>query len=370
MKKYKHYIFTLVVVLFCFLPRESWGGVNVSVEAMIDSIQIPIGEQTGLHVSATIKKGQKIQFAQYKPLQQIVPGIEVVEAPKVDTTEESDDYIKVTQHLLLTSFDDTLYAIPPMKVKVDGKDYLTKTLALKVLDVEVDTVHTNQYYGPKDVQDNPFLWEEWEWILLMSCLATLLYLLCWLAYLRLKSNKPINLKVRIIKKIPPHQRALNAIEELKKENKSTHPWTPDGEDVDSKMYYTQLTDTLRKYIEERFGFNAMEMTSSEIIARLKQENDQEKIQELTMLFETADLVKFAKLKVGMSEKDRNLVSAVDFINVTKQDNLPTEERIMPTVTEQERQTMRMRLSLKWAMVILTLSASALVAYVGWMLWEM
>ncbi len=33
----------------------------------------------------------------------------------------------------------------------------------------------------------------------------------------------------------------------------------------SKEYYTELTDTLRTYIQDRFGFNAMEMTSSEII---------------------------------------------------------------------------------------------------------
>lgn len=42
---------------------------------------------------------------------------------------------------------------------------------------------------------------------------------------------------------------------------------------DQKAYYTLLTDVLRKYIKERFGFNAMEMTSSEIITRLQNEND-------------------------------------------------------------------------------------------------
>ena len=32
-----------------------------------------------------------------------------------------------------------------------------------------------------------------------------------------------------------------------------------------KEYYTRLTTTLREYIEQRFGFRAMEMTSGEII---------------------------------------------------------------------------------------------------------
>lgn len=338
---------------------------QVTVESIIDSVQMFVGQQTGLHVSATVKGGQRVAFPKLKVQQYLAPGIEIVEKPYCDTTEMDDGMLKITQHLTLTAWEDSLYYIPQMKVKVDGREYLSKNLALKVLTVNVDTVHTNKFFGPKDVQDNPFLWSEWEVLLLWSSLAALLYVLCWLVYLRLKSNKPIVLKVRIVKRIPPHQRALNEIESIKKDGINII----DGQ-FDQKAYYTQLTDALRKYMKERFHFNAMEMTSSEIIARLKEEDDQEKLNELRMLFETADLVKFAKYQVAMSENDRNLVNAVDFINTTKQDNLPTEERIEPTVTEQQRQTMRMRLSLKWAMALLITLASAIVAYTCWMLWEL
>ena len=179
------------------------------------------------------------------------------------------------------------------------------------------------------------------------------------------------MRVRIVKHIPPHQRALSEIETLRSEwRNSGEAWSRADDAVQAKEYYTRLTDTLRKYMQERFGFNAMEMTSNEIIERLRQEEDQSKIQELTMLFETADLVKFAKYAVGMNENDRNLVSAVDFINNTKQENVPTEERIEPTVTEQQRQTMKLRLSLKWIMALLTVVTTALVAYVVYQLWEM
>ena len=118
---------------------------------------------------------------------------------------------------------------------------------------------------------------------------------------------------------------------------------------------------------ERFGFNAMEMTSAEIISRLRQEEDQTKINELTMLFETADLVKFAKYSVGVNENDHNLISAIDFINTTKQENAPTEERIEPTVTEQDKQTIRNRKILKWTLVAVILANVALLVYVFWQL---
>ena len=332
------------------------------VEASIDSVQMMVGEQTGYHISATVKPNQRVVFPQWKPQQMIAPGVEVVEAPRTDTVDANDGFIKITQHLVLTSFEDSLHYIPKQNVKIDGRTLQTKNLALKVLTVEVDTLHPNQFFGQKDVQENPFVWEEWRDLLFAALLAVVLYVLCWLAYIRLKSNKPFQFKVKIVKKIPPHQKALKVIENLK----TTPSNSPEGGE---KAYYTQLTDAIRVYIEERFGFSAMEMTSAEIIERLRQENDDEKLQELTSLFETADLVKFAKYTVGMSENDRNLVSAIDFINTTKQENAPTFERIEPAITKQQRQTMHLRLSLKWAIGIMIILATALLVFVCCQLYD-
>ena len=331
---------------------------NVSVEAKIDSTTIFVGQQTGFHLGVTVKEGQKVQFPQFEPLQHIIPGIEVVETLPSDTQKLDDGYLRVSAHYTLTSFDDTLYYIPSVKVKVNGKDYESKSLALKVLTVKVDTLHPNQFFGPKDVQDNPFVWEEWSRLLWLSTALFVLFIISLLMFMRLKSEKPIVFKVKIVKRVPAHQKALNSIEEIK--TKSTTV-TAD----DAKAYYTHLTDTLRRYMMERFGFNAMEMTSAEIISRLRQEEDQSKINELTMLFETADLVKFAKYSVGVSENDHNLISAIDFINTTKQENAPTEERIEPTVTEQDKQTIRNRKILKWSLCVVALVTVALLVYVFW-----
>ena len=53
----------------------------------------------------------------------------------------------------------------------------------------------------------------------------------------------------------------------------------------------------------------MEMTSSEIIDKLQEINDKESIKDLMYLFQTADLVKFAKHSPLMNENDMNLVNA-------------------------------------------------------------
>ena len=331
---------------------------KVSVEAKIDSTVIFVGQQTGFHLGVTMKEGQKVQFPQFEPLQHIIPGIEVVETVPTDTQKLDDGYLRVSAHYTLTSFDDTLYYIPAIKVKVDNKEFESKSLALKVLTVKVDTLHPNQFYPPKDVQDNPFLWDEWSRLLWLSAAVLVLFIVSLLIFMRLKSEKPIVFKVKIVKRIPAHQKALNSIEEIKAKSTTV---TVD----DAKAYYTHLTDTLRRYMMERFGFNAMEMTSAEIISRLRQEEDQKKIDELTMLFETADLVKFAKYSVGVSENDHNLISAIDFINTTKQENAPTEERIEPTVTEKDKQTIRNRKVLKWTLFGVVLVNIALLVYVFW-----
>ena len=120
--------------------------------------------------------------------------------------------------------------------------------------------------------------------------------------------------------------------------------------TDPKAYYTELTDVLRTYMAERFGFNAMEMTSSEIIDNLLETNDKESIKELKYLFETADLVKFAKHSPLMNENDMNLVNAVEFINNTK---VEPDQNAKPEPTEitiEEKRSKQGRMVLLGSMI--------------------
>jgi hypothetical protein len=129
-------------------------------------------------------------------------------------------------------------------VKVDGKPYESKSLALKVLGVEVDTTRVDQFFGPKDVQDNPFLWSEWSPLFWLSVLMLIISSLGYYLYLRFRDNKPIISSIRIVKRLLPHQKAMKEIEQIKADKMVTSE--------NQKEYYTKLTETLRKYIEERY----------------------------------------------------------------------------------------------------------------------
>jgi hypothetical protein len=60
-----------------------------------------------------------------------------------------------------------------------------------------------------------------------------------------------------------------------------------------KTYYTLVVDVVRRYLEARFGIEAMDRTSSELIALFRARDVASG--DLTVLLEEADLVKFAKL---------------------------------------------------------------------------
>jgi hypothetical protein len=325
---------------------------QAKVESRISAMMMLIGEQVTVDVMVTAPESARVEFPQTA---QIPEGIEFLGAVDNPQEEAADGQICYSRSYVFTSFEDTLYYLPPMTVKVDGKEYTTNKLALKVLDVEVDTLHLDQFRPPKLVQDNPFLWSDWSTPFWLSVLLLLMLVVVYYLYTRLRSNKPVIVSFKMVKRLLPHQKAMKAIEEIKADHIITSE--------DPKVYYTRLTDALRHYIEERYGFSAMEMTSSEIISQLTQNSDQTMLNELRQLFETADLVKFAKYSTLINENDANLVNAIDFINKTKIDTPPSDEQEKPQLTADQQRTLKSRKKLRGFIIGLTLACVALFVYI-------
>ena len=328
---------------------------KVSVVSEIDPIEIFVGQQAGLTLKATVKKGQKTVFPDVKPSTWLTPGVEVIDVSHADTSDVEDGFITISRKYTITSFDEKLYYLPPMNVVVDGKKYASRSLALKVLTVPVDTLHPEKFFPPKTVQAPPFSWSEWR----APFGASLAFVLCIFAFTYLvyclRRHKPVIPSVRIVKKVLPHKRALDAINRIKADKLVMSE--------DQKTYYTRLTDTLRQYIEDRFGFNAKEMTTSEIIENMQQTGDRKMIDELSELFTTADLVKFAKHSVLLNENDANLLHAVEFINATKLEGEQAEEYVKPVLTKVEEQSLRARIIIRCMLGVIAVLALLLLAYV-------
>ena len=304
MKRFvKHILCSMVASLT--LPAFS----QVTITASIDSLQLLIGEQAHVKVEVSCPVDADLVLPTY-PNNVLMEGIEILGEVKTDTQYlNKRRQMMVTQAYTVTSFDTAFYYIPPFEVLVDSQVYASDPLALMVMTFDVDTANVEAIFPIKDIMKCPITFVE---VLPFSGSIVLVIVLGFLIpYLmrRYRDNKPILRRVTIAPKLPPHQVALTEMERIKGEKS----WQRD----DVKQYYTELTDALRVYMEERFGFNAMEMTSDEIIAQLNELPDKEWIDELRELFQMSDLVKFAKYKPLINENDMNLINAIDFINKTK-----------------------------------------------------
>lgn len=326
----------------------------VTVEAKIDSLQILIGEQAKIQLQVAMDSKQKASFPLFTDT--LVRGVEVLETSKIDTQYLNDNQrLLLTQEYTITSFDSALYYLPPLSVMVDDKEYKSRALALKVYSIPVDTLHPEHFFGQKTVMKAPFAWEDWRGAIGLSLLAIPLLVLLIYLIIRIRDNKPIIRKVKVEPKIPPHVLAMRNIEKVKEQKtwKSGQP----------KEYYTELTDIIRIYIKDRFGFNALEMTSSEIIDMLMEIKEKENLNELKTLFQTADLVKFAKHNPLINENDANLINAIDFINETK---IVEEENQKPQPTEItiiEKRSLQTKIILICGILVLSLSIITIVIYV-------
>ena len=61
---------------------------QVSVEAVIDSIQIFVGQQAHVTLTANAKENAKVEFPQFKPTEYITPGVEVLASQELEKKEE------------------------------------------------------------------------------------------------------------------------------------------------------------------------------------------------------------------------------------------------------------------------------------------
>ena len=347
----------LLLILYCLLSFSIWAQVQVDVK--LDSLQMFIGQQMDLTLSVTLDAKQKLQMPDIKKGMELIPDIEVVEVGKLDTAFLNDGKrMTVSQAYTITPWDSAFYYLPPMQVMVDTTLYESKSLALKVYTVDVDTLNLDQFFPPNDIMELPFLWEEWRMVVFGGVLLLLMLVaICILIYF-VVNGKPIVRFIRRKRKLPPHQVAMDEIERIKSERK----WAEE----DSKEYYTLLTDTLRNYIRDRYGFNAMEMTSNEIIERLISENNEEALNELREIFRTADLVKFAKWSTLINENDANLVAAVEYVNQTKIEVDPNAKPEPEVIKETDQKRLTQLNIMRVAIGVLAVLSIALLA---WMIWR-
>lgn len=315
----KYNIIAVLIALVLPTLLHGQSDSNISARISIDSTQILVGDQTRLHIELSHDKRTNVSLPLF--IDTLTAGIEVLESLKPDTTILSDERIQINQDLLITSFDEGIYHISPIAFSTEKGDTIySNGLGLKVVTFPVDTVNI-QYFDIKPVITPQFVWGDYHlYVVLALGILFLIFAAIYLYKLYKNKQSIIGLFVKEEPKLPPHIAAFNALEQIKKEK----IWQNGME----KEYYTQITEVLRVYMEDRFNVNAMEMTSHEILEQIRRNPEAKEVfDQLKQILELSDFVKFAKWKPTIHENESSIMQAIFFVEKTQPEevNKPTEE---------------------------------------------
>src|SRR5690606_30340091 len=307
----RYFLFSLFFLLFSFISFSQ-------VTSSIDSTKIKIGEEILYTINVNADSTDVVVF----PEEQTFAPLEMIESYKADTTFEGAKY-RLIKKYGLTQFDSGHYTIPPQRILINNKPFLTDSIKVEVNDVIVDTTKQKMFdiKPAVEVKSPPF-----DWLSLLYWLVPILLIIGLAIYLfRRKKRKDAEQK-----QLPPYEEAIVALKQLDnsqllKENKS-------------KEYYSNLTEIVKRYLDREVDEAALESTSDELITRLMMHRDAgsfdfdlETIRKLDAIFKRADLVKFAKMnqETGQAVVDRKTIEEI--INETHEAvPEPTEEELLET----------------------------------------
>ena len=280
---------------------------NVTFKAKLDSATLLMGKTTTLHLEITQDK-QVRGFFPGEQLDTLNAMIEIAERPAADTTDLGNNRIQINRDLIIQSFDSGMWIIKPIPYVVNGDTAFCNQLTLKVLPVDVSQMQDINDIKP--VEEVPFNLLDWLpdywWAWLLGLLLIVAGIWAYHKYYK----KGINPLKPTKKRLPPYEEAMINLQNLK----AAQLWQQGQE----KEYFTGLTDILRVYIDRRFHINAVEMTSSQIIDTLKKNDETKAVNEqLEMILEVADIVKFANARPLADDNEVAYQRAVNFVEATR-----------------------------------------------------
>lgn len=301
----------MLVVLACGMAAMAGAQGSVVIRAKLDSTVLLMGKQTALHLEISQDKGVVGHLVQENvPL--LTTNVEVADRPEPDTTDIGNNRVQIDRDLIIQSFDSGVYVIPPMEYVVGKDTFRCSHLTLKVLPVVIDSMSTVHDYKP--VEGVPFKIIDWMpdfladyWWLYLAFIVVVLGTLFVVFYWKKKGHIPLVPRKR---EVPPFEEAMQRLEKLKERQL----WQSGQE----KAYYTELTDILRYYIYRRFGVNAVEMTSGQIMSALRKVEEAREVNErLSNILSLSDFVKFAKVRPSSDENETAFQRALQFVEGTK-----------------------------------------------------
>ena len=300
-----------------FLSLESIGQ---EIQTKSDKKQYNIGDVIELTFSVPIQKGQHVDLIYNKENSDTLE----LQSTKIDTVQNNGKTFLACKQTYMGFIPGVIALGDSVLVRysVDTNETILRLqpAEIEILQYQIDTLKT-EIKDIKPLVEEPFSIKEILPLiyLILGIVVLIVGLYFLVKYLR---NRPKEDKPQIVQKkqIPPHIKALKSLEDLRLKRLS--------EQGLKKQYYSELSEIVWIYLEERFSITACEMTTEEILEQMKRcsEISVSDFENLKKMFDISDLVKFAKYESDdFADKNAWNVSK-DFVNnTTVEPNIQTEE---------------------------------------------
>lgn len=299
----------LACLLFPFGMKAKNENALIS-KAELTNRHIVMGDTTSMRLEIVQPKNV-VAMAGLEVKDSVSSVVELGDIIACDTIDLGNNRIQINATYIVQAFDSGEWHLNPALVIEPDTIRCDIPLVIKVSPVKVDPNGDIKDFAPVfepirkllDYVPNWVVSLWWVWVLILIAAALLFAYFKWWR----KGKNPLK---RVKKRLPPYEEAVERLHMLK----GMQLWQNGRE----KDYYTGLTDILREYIDRRFGVNAVEMTSSEIIDALKHNSETQLVNDqLSEILAVADFVKFAGQRPLADDNERSFQRAVNFVNATK-----------------------------------------------------
>lgn len=322
-------IYLLFLLISFTLPAI---GADISVKARIDSVNLLMGRIMNLHIEVVENRESSGSFTIFDDKSKTKDyiglcgdSVELSTSYTVDTIDLGSGKIQLNYNIPVQAFDSGTYTLPKFLYVSNHDSVYSNHLTFNVIPVDVTADDEISGLAPVEEPDGKRFYDwvpdwilDFWWIFLIIVLAICAFLWALNRYgkkgLPLLHSKPLP---------KPWEKALLELQALKDKKL----WEQGME----KEYFTDLTDILRTYLYERFGINAMEMTTKQIMECIYSSDLRDKKEYMRHILNVADFVKFAKVRPLPADNIAAYENAVKFVEET----IPVESPLQDKEMEEE-----------------------------------
>lgn len=277
----------------------------------IDTGHLTIGDIVTLHIElSNIPDNALAVLPDYESVLQ--SGTEFVSLIASDTIAGNGSY-SISQRIGISAYEAGMYWIPSMEFQVQEGNSTWTVLRSDSIRLSVTTIEVDTTLAIKDIKDIiparssslvPYL------VVLLLVLLSVAFVIWRKKIIRALFSKKTGTTAPVTaKRVTLQEKYTSALQQLKERD-----YVANGL---YKEYYSELSDILRNYINEKFAIPAPELTTQEFLKQSKRAATLKRYRaDIKTVLMMADMAKFAKAQANEASAAEDMQLVADFIRST------------------------------------------------------